>query len=66
MRTAPASSEAAALAGRTKPAVSRQGVATGRGGALRITGVYGGQLTVDGIAVQPYVAQATRVQSARR
>ncbi|MFF7936675.1 hypothetical protein [Streptomyces sp. NPDC007940] len=65
VRTAPASSEAAALAGRIKPAVSRQGVATGRGVALRITGIYGEQLTVDSTAVQPYVAQATRVPFAR-
>ncbi|WP_367323587.1 hypothetical protein [Streptomyces sp. HUAS ZL42] len=38
---------------------------TGCGGALRITDIYGKQLTVDGIAVQPDVAQATRVQFAR-
>ena len=79
--TAPASSRAAALAGRIKPAVSHQGFATayaagdgsgsclsadgtGCGGALRITGIYGDQLTVDGIAVRPDVAQPTGVQFA--
>ncbi|MER6289014.1 hypothetical protein [Streptomyces sviceus] len=39
----------------------RQGVATGHGGALGFTDIYGEQLTVDGIAVQPYAAQPTRV-----
>ncbi|WP_244178757.1 expansin EXLX1 family cellulose-binding protein [Streptomyces rubellomurinus] len=38
---------------------------TGCGGAIRITDVYGEQLTVDGIAVKPDVVQPTRVQFAR-
>ncbi|WP_369390766.1 expansin EXLX1 family cellulose-binding protein [Streptomyces sp. CG1] len=37
---------------------------TGCGGALRITDIYGEQLTVDGIAVRPDVAQPTGVQFA--
>ncbi|MEU7469819.1 expansin EXLX1 family cellulose-binding protein [Streptomyces sp. NPDC044984] len=39
---------------------------TGCGGALRLTDVYGEQLTVDGIAVRPDAVQPTRVQFARR
>ncbi|MEU6505667.1 expansin EXLX1 family cellulose-binding protein [Streptomyces sp. NPDC046942] len=38
---------------------------TGCGGALRITDIYGQQLTVDGIAVRPDVAQPTGVQFGR-
>lgn len=38
---------------------------TGCGGEIRITDIYGEQLTVDGIAVQPDVAQPTGVQFAR-
>ncbi|MFI9250394.1 hypothetical protein [Streptomyces sp. NPDC053069] len=38
---------------------------TGCGGALRITDIYGEQLTADGIAVRPDVAQPTGVQFAR-
>ncbi|MFF3068426.1 expansin EXLX1 family cellulose-binding protein [Kitasatospora sp. NPDC057904] len=38
---------------------------SGCGGALRITDIYGEQLTVDGIAVRPDVAQPTQVQFAR-
>ncbi|KJS56109.1 lipoprotein [Streptomyces rubellomurinus subsp. indigoferus] len=38
---------------------------TGCGGAIRVTDVYGEQLTVDGIAVKPDVVQPTRVQFAR-
>ena len=38
---------------------------TGCGGELRITDIYGEQLTVDAIAVQPDVAQPTGVQFAR-
>jgi expansin (peptidoglycan-binding protein) len=38
---------------------------TGCGGALRIIDIYGEQLTVDGIAVRPDVAQPTGVQFAR-
>ncbi|MFJ9456823.1 expansin EXLX1 family cellulose-binding protein [Kitasatospora sp. NPDC101447] len=37
----------------------------GCGGAIRVTDVYGEQLTVDGIAVKPDVVQPTRVQFAR-
>jgi len=37
---------------------------SGCGGAIRITDIYGEQLTVDGIAVRPNVVQATRVQFA--
>ncbi|GAA2740860.1 hypothetical protein GCM10010440_09610 [Kitasatospora cinereorecta] len=37
----------------------------GCGGSIRVTDIYGEQLTVDGIAIQPDVAQATRVQFAR-
>ncbi|MEZ3178601.1 hypothetical protein KYY02_07730 [Streptomyces pimonensis] len=39
---------------------------TGCGGALRLTDIYGQQLTVDGIAVRPDAVQSTRVQFARR
>jgi expansin (peptidoglycan-binding protein) len=42
--------------------LSEQG--SGCGGAIRITDIYGEQLTVDGIALRPDVAQATRVQFA--
>ncbi|MCG6494357.1 expansin EXLX1 family cellulose-binding protein [Kitasatospora sp. A2-31] len=38
---------------------------SGCGAPLRVTDVYGEQLTVDGIAVKPDVAQPTRVQFAR-
>ncbi|MDQ0752262.1 expansin (peptidoglycan-binding protein) [Streptomyces africanus] len=38
---------------------------TGCGGPLRLTDIYGEQLTVEGIAVRPDVKQATRVQFAR-
>ncbi|WP_308191766.1 expansin EXLX1 family cellulose-binding protein [Kitasatospora humi] len=38
---------------------------TGCGGAIRITDIYGQQLTVDGIPVQPDVAQPTGLQFAR-
>ncbi|MEU8516700.1 expansin EXLX1 family cellulose-binding protein [Kitasatospora sp. NPDC048722] len=38
---------------------------SGCGGPIRITDIYGEQLTVDGIAVKPDVAQPTRVQFAR-
>ncbi|MCX2922641.1 expansin EXLX1 family cellulose-binding protein [Streptomyces sp. NEAU-W12] len=38
---------------------------TGCGGALRLTDIYGEQLTVDGIAVRPNAVQPTRVQFAR-
>ncbi|MFD7902527.1 expansin EXLX1 family cellulose-binding protein [Kitasatospora sp. NPDC059722] len=38
---------------------------SGCGGPLRITDIYGEQLTVDGIAVRPDVAQPTQVQFAR-
>ncbi|MFF4395671.1 expansin EXLX1 family cellulose-binding protein [Streptomyces sp. NPDC001480] len=38
---------------------------TGCGGSLRLTDIYGEQLTVSGIAVRPDVVQATRVQFAR-
>ncbi|MFI8188057.1 expansin EXLX1 family cellulose-binding protein [Streptomyces sp. NPDC085946] len=38
---------------------------TGCGGALRLTDIYGEQLTVDGIAVRPDAVQPTRVQFAR-
>ncbi|MFI9172856.1 expansin EXLX1 family cellulose-binding protein [Streptomyces lincolnensis] len=37
---------------------------TGCGGAIRVTDIYGEQLTVDGIALQPDVVQPTRVQFA--
>ncbi|WP_406514073.1 expansin EXLX1 family cellulose-binding protein [Streptomyces sp. NBC_00161] len=37
---------------------------SGCGGAMRITDIYGEQLTVDGIALLPNVAQPTRVQFA--
>ncbi|MEU6587873.1 expansin EXLX1 family cellulose-binding protein [Streptomyces sp. NPDC046881] len=37
----------------------------GCGGAIRLTDVYGEQLTVSGIALRPNVAQPTRVQFAR-
>ncbi|MEV7027118.1 expansin EXLX1 family cellulose-binding protein [Kitasatospora sp. NPDC093558] len=38
---------------------------TGCGGTIRITDLYGEQLTVDGIAVKPDVVQPTQVQFAR-
>ncbi|MFF2079788.1 expansin EXLX1 family cellulose-binding protein [Kitasatospora sp. NPDC058162] len=38
---------------------------SGCGGSLRVTDIYGEQLTVDGIAVKPDVVQPTRVQFAR-
>ncbi|WP_281292367.1 expansin EXLX1 family cellulose-binding protein [Kitasatospora atroaurantiaca] len=37
----------------------------GCGASIRITDIYGEQLTVDGLAVKPEVAQPTRVQFAR-
>ncbi|MCX4762948.1 RlpA-like double-psi beta-barrel domain-containing protein [Streptomyces sp. NBC_01275] len=43
--------------------LSEQG--SGCGSAIRITDVYGEQLTVDGIAVRPDVVQTTKVQFAR-
>ncbi|MCX5373102.1 expansin EXLX1 family cellulose-binding protein [Streptomyces sp. NBC_00015] len=43
--------------------LSEQG--TGCGGALRLTDIYGEQLTVEGIAVRANVVQSTRVQFAR-
>ncbi|MDK1343675.1 expansin EXLX1 family cellulose-binding protein [Streptomyces sp. 378] len=39
---------------------------TGCGGPLRLTDIYGEQLTVDGIALRPDVVQPTRVQFTRR
>ncbi|WP_257004431.1 expansin EXLX1 family cellulose-binding protein [Streptomyces sp. SA15] len=42
--------------------LSEQG--SGCGGAIRITDIYGEQLTVDGIALRPDVVQPTRVQFA--
>lgn len=42
--------------------LSEQG--SGCGGAIRISDIYGEQLTIDGIAVRPDVAQPTRVQFA--
>ncbi len=39
---------------------------TGCGGALRLTDIYGQQLTVNGIALRPNVVQPTRVQFAHR
>ncbi|MFC5661670.1 expansin EXLX1 family cellulose-binding protein [Kitasatospora misakiensis] len=38
---------------------------TGCGGPIRVTDIYGEQLTVDGLAVKPDAVQATRVQFAR-
>ncbi|WP_354638170.1 expansin EXLX1 family cellulose-binding protein [Kitasatospora camelliae] len=38
----------------------------GCGSSIRITDIYGEQLTVDGLAVRPDVVQPTRVQFARR
>ncbi|MFI6805959.1 expansin EXLX1 family cellulose-binding protein [Streptomyces luteogriseus] len=38
----------------------------GCGGSLRLTDIYGEQLTVDGIAVRPDTVQRTRVQFTRR
>ncbi|CAL9425951.1 hypothetical protein SUDANB176_01954 [Streptomyces sp. enrichment culture] len=38
---------------------------TGCGGPLRLTDIYGEQVTVDGVAVRPDVVQPTRVQFAR-
>ncbi len=38
---------------------------SGCGGSIRVTDVYGEQLTVDGLAVKPDVVQPTRVQFAR-
>lgn len=43
--------------------LSEQG--SGCGGAIRITDIYGEQLTVDGIAVRPDAVQPTRVQFAQ-
>ena len=42
--------------------LSEQG--SGCGGAIRISDIYGEQLTLDGIAVRPDVVQPTRVQFA--
>ena len=39
---------------------------SGCGGAIRITDIYGEQLTVDGIALRPEAVQSTRVQFAAR
>ncbi|WP_416982704.1 expansin EXLX1 family cellulose-binding protein [Streptomyces sp. T028] len=39
---------------------------TGCGGAIRLTDIYGEQLTVEGIAVKPDAVQSTGVQFARR
>ncbi|MFB6845705.1 expansin EXLX1 family cellulose-binding protein [Streptomyces sp. NPDC056373] len=39
---------------------------TGCGGPLRLTDIYGEQLTVDGIAIRPDTVQPTRVQFTRR
>ncbi|MFH9352223.1 expansin EXLX1 family cellulose-binding protein [Kitasatospora sp. NPDC017646] len=39
---------------------------SGCGGTIRVTDIYGEQLTVDGLAVKPDVAQPTSVQFARR
>lgn len=38
---------------------------SGCGGAIRLTDIYGQQLTINGIAIRPDVKQATRVQFAR-
>ncbi|WP_030231128.1 expansin EXLX1 family cellulose-binding protein [Streptomyces sp. NRRL S-350] len=38
---------------------------TGCGGQIRVTDIYGEQLTVDGIALRPAVAQSARAQFAR-
>ncbi|GGS38546.1 expansin EXLX1 family cellulose-binding protein [Streptomyces violaceus] len=38
---------------------------TGCGGTLRLTDIYGEQLTVDGVAIRPDAVQPTRVQFAR-
>ncbi|GHD02222.1 hypothetical protein GCM10010313_15740 [Streptomyces violarus] len=38
---------------------------TGCGGTLRLTDIYGQQLTVDGVAIRPDAVQPTRVQFAR-
>lgn len=38
---------------------------TGCGGPLRLTDIYGEQLTVDGVAIRPDAVQPTRVQFAR-
>ncbi|KDN80302.1 lipoprotein [Streptomyces olindensis] len=38
---------------------------TGCGGSLRLTDIYGEQLTVEGVTVRPDAVQATRVQFAR-
>jgi expansin (peptidoglycan-binding protein) len=38
---------------------------TGCGGAIRITDIYGQQLTINGIALTADVVQATRVQFAQ-
>lgn len=43
--------------------LSEQG--SGCGGAIRLTDLYGEQLTVEGIALRPDVVQSTRVQFAR-
>ncbi|PTH84836.1 hypothetical protein C9J60_30170 [Streptomyces sp. A244] len=39
---------------------------TGCGGSLRLTDIYGEQLTVDGLAIRPDTVQPTRVQFTRR
>ncbi len=39
---------------------------TGCGGSLRLTDIYGEQLTVDGVAIRPDTVQPTRVQFTRR
>ncbi|MFJ5732089.1 expansin EXLX1 family cellulose-binding protein [Streptomyces paradoxus] len=39
---------------------------TGCGGALRLTDIYGEQLTADGLAIRPDTVQPTRVQFTRR
>ncbi|MER7476582.1 expansin EXLX1 family cellulose-binding protein [Streptomyces sp. NPDC126510] len=39
---------------------------TGCGGSIRLTDIYGEQLTVDGIAIRPDAVQPTRVQFTRR
>lgn len=39
---------------------------TGCGGSLRLTDIYGEQLTVDGLAIRPDAVQPTRVQFTRR
>ena len=39
---------------------------SGCGGPIRITDIFGEQLTVDGIAIRPNAVQPTRVQFAER